>query len=31
MPNPGSADQQTDPVTVDLTGGKSATIRLGAK
>jgi hypothetical protein len=31
QPNPGSADQQTDPVTVDLKGGKTAEIKLIAK
>jgi hypothetical protein len=31
QPNPGSAKQQTDPVTVDLKGGKTAEIKLSAK
>jgi hypothetical protein len=31
QPNPGSADQQTDPVTVDLKGGKTAEIKFSAK
>jgi hypothetical protein len=30
-PNPGADNQQTDPVTIDLKGGKTAEIRLKAK
>jgi len=30
-PNPGAENQQTDPVTVDLKGGKTAEIKLNAK
>jgi hypothetical protein len=30
-PNPGSADEETDPVTVDLQGGKTTEIKLRAK
>jgi hypothetical protein len=30
-PNPGAANQETDPVTIDLKGGKTAEIKLRAK
>jgi hypothetical protein len=31
QPNPSSADQRTEPVTVDVQGGKTVEIKLGAK
>ena len=31
QPNPGSKDQQTDPVTIDLKGGQEAKVTLNAK
>ena len=30
-PNPGAANQETDPITIDLKGGKTAEIKLKAK
>ncbi len=31
QPNPGSSDEQTEPVTIDLKGGQSAKVTLNAK
>jgi hypothetical protein len=31
QPNPGSVNQQTEPVTVDLKGGETAKVTLNAK
>ena len=31
QPSPGSSDQQTDPITVELKGGQTAKVTLSAK